>query len=149
MKIWALHLLLLFTFTSFFSTAQKLTPAILNQLDKAETVMFNTFSDGDSAAFKKLAGPDYYSINADGVDMKLKTTLTNMLKFKGSGVKLSDQGERIYGNFVLRNGKAAFYFGEQQVAEVLYTTGWVYRNNRWQYVHWQGTFTGMSVKEDN
>ena len=31
-------------------------------------------------------------------------------------------------------------------AEVLYTTGWIYRDGRWQYVHWQGTMTGMMLE---
>lgn len=36
--------------------------------------------------------------------------------------------------------------GDSRFAEVLYTTGWVYRDNRWQYIHWQGTLTGMSLQ---
>lgn len=146
MKLITLHLLSALSLLSFTLTAQKLKPSVLKQLDKVETDMFNAISEGDSASFKKLAGTDYYSINADGVDMKLKATLSNMLKFKGSTVKLSKQQQRMYGNFILRNGKAVFYFGEQPMAEVLYTTGWVFRNSKWQYVHWQGTLTGMSLQ---
>ena len=33
----------------------------------------------------------------------------------------------------------------QLVAESLYTTGWIYRDDRWQFVHWQGTMAGMML----
>lgn len=114
------------------------------ELDIAEQAMFNATSNGDSAAFRKLCGTDYFTINADGSAQTLEEALPNVPRFKGSSYQLSEQKQREFGDVILRTGKAKFYFGGQQVAEVLYTAGWVYRDKRWQYIHWQGTLTGMS-----
>jgi hypothetical protein len=145
MKIRTLTLLFVLFLASFRSGAQLAAP-ILQELDEAEQAMFDATSNGDSAAFRKLSGNDYFTINADGSAQALDEALPNVPRFKGSTYKLSDQRQRLFGDVALRTGKAKFYFGGQQVAEVLYTSGWVYRNKRWQYIHWQGTLTGMSLQ---
>jgi hypothetical protein len=33
------------------------------------------------------------------------------------------------------------YSRGQQVGKVFYTQGWVYRDEKWPFVHWQGTMT--------
>jgi hypothetical protein len=129
--------------------AQNPSAAVLDQLDKTETAMFDATSRGDSAAFRKLSGFEYFTINADGVSQTLEEALPNVTRFKGSDYKLSEQKQRVYGNLVLRNGRAKFYFGSRQVAEVFYTSGWIYRDNRWQFIHWQGTFTGISLEQNS
>src|SRR6478736_2877967 len=118
---------------------------VLKDLDKAEQAMFKASSDGDSAAFRKICGVDYYTINADGNSATLEQTLPFVPRFKGSTGVLSEQTQRIYGNLAIRTGRAKIYIGDHQVAEILYTTGWVYRDSRWQYIHWQGTMTGMML----
>ena len=64
-----------------------------------------------------------------------------MLNFKGASINFTEQSQRVYGNFVLKNGRAKFYSGEQLIGEVFYTQGWVYRDKKWQFVNWQGTMT--------
>ncbi len=118
-----------------------LTGKILSQLDTIETKMVSALSDGDSTAFKRIAGSDYLDINANGTIMTLKAMLKDIPNYKGVSVNLSEKSQRVYGNFVLRNGKAKFYAGNKQVGEVFYTQGWVYRDKQWQFVHWQGTST--------
>ena len=118
-----------------------LSTKILSQLDTMEKKMVNALSNGDSAAFKNVAGYDYLDINANGTMMTLRSMLVDIPNYKGFSVNFSEKSQRVYGNFVLRNGKAKFYVGSQQVGEIFYTQGWVYRDKKWQFVHWQGTTT--------
>ena len=127
---------------STYSTAQpQLSAEILKQLETAEKDMINALSNGDSAAFKKIAGKDYMDINANGIKMDLPSMLNDLPNFKGLSVNFSEQSQRVYGNFVLRTGKAKLSAGGQLIAEIFYTQGWVYRDKKWQFVHWQGTMT--------
>lgn len=118
-----------------------LSARILLQLDTIEKEMVDALSNGDSTAFKKIAGNDYLDINANGTMMTLRSMVADVPKYKGFLVNFSEKSQRVYGNFVLRNGKAKFYAGNQQVGEIFYTQGWVYRDKKWQFVHWQGTMT--------
>ena len=118
-----------------------LSARILLQLDTIEKEMVDALSNGDSTAFKKIAGNDYLDINANGTMMTLRSMVADVPNYKGFLVNFSEKSQRVYGNFVLRNGKAKFYAGNQQVGEVFYTQGWVYRDKKWQFVHWQGTTT--------
>jgi hypothetical protein len=128
------------------SIAQKMSASALAELDKAEKLMFEATSNGDSSSFRKISGVDYFTINANGVAQNLDEAVMYVPRFKGSTSKLSEQKVRIFNNFALRTGRAMFYIGDQQVAEVLYTSGWVYRDKRWQFVHWQGTPTGIMLE---
>ena len=143
MKKLILLAFLLTPLLSIQSTCQsdKLPAKLLEQLNSAEKEMLRALSSGDSSAFKKIAGYDYLDINADGTKKTLQAMLVDIPSFKGMSVNFSDQSQRVYGSFVLRNGRARFFSGDQVVGEVLYTQGWVYRDNKWQFVHWQGTVT--------
>jgi hypothetical protein len=123
-----------------------LSAKILAQLDAMEKDMVNALSNGDSVAFKKIAGSEYLDINANGTMGTLKSMLADIPNYKGFSVNFSEKSQRIYGNFVLRNGRAKFYAGSRQVGEVFYTQGWIYRDKRWQFVHWQGTTTNDFVQ---
>jgi len=143
MKKLALQFLYLFFLISINSLGQgkRLSAKLLKQLDTIEKDMVNAISNGDSTAFKRIAGYDYLDINSNGTKMTLKPMLIDMHNFKGSSINFSKQSQRVYGNFVLKTGRARFYFGGQLTGEVFYTQGWVYRDNKWQFVHWQGTIT--------
>ena len=143
MKRSTLLFLSLFFLISIKSPGQskRLSAKILKQLDTVEKQMVNAISNGDSTAFKRIAGYDYLDINANGTKMTLKPMLIDILNFKGVSVNFSEQSQRVYGNFVLKNGRAKFFSGGQLIGEVFYTQGWVYRDKRWQFVHWQGTVT--------
>jgi hypothetical protein len=138
--------IIFFSCFSFHLFSQPVTPAMLGQLDKAEKDMFAATSNGDTSAFRKISSPEYFSLNADGVSQNLDEALAMMNRFKGATSVLSEQKQRLFGNVALRTGRAKFYFGQQQVAEVLYTSGWVYENNAWHFIHWQGTPTGMMLE---
>ncbi|POY38471.1 hypothetical protein C3K47_03500 [Solitalea longa] len=118
----------------------------IKQLDAVEKSMFDATTAGDSAAFRKLCGSDYYTINANGEAQTLNEALPAVPRFKGSVAKLSEQKQRIFGNVAFRTGRAKIYVGSQQVAEILYTSGWEYKDDHWQYIHWQGTMAGMMLK---
>ena len=143
MKKSVLLFLLFFVWVSSNSIAQEkpLSKKALQQLDEAEKDMVNAISNGDSAAFKKIAGFDYIDINANGTKTTLQSMLIDIPNFKGISVSFSEKSQRVYGNFVLKNGRAKFSLRDQLVAEVFYTQGWVYREKKWQFVHWQGTMT--------
>jgi len=127
---------------SIYSTAQThLSKEILKHLETAEKEMISALSNGDSAAFKKIAGKEYLDINADGIRMDLPSMLNDLHNFKGLSVNFSEQSQKVYGDFVLRTGKAKLSAGGQLIAEIFYTQGWVYRDKKWQFVHWQGTKT--------
>lgn len=138
-----------FFLISFTSSGQSkhLSAKIIRQLDLVEKEMVNAISNGDSTAFKKIAGYDYLDINASGTRMSLQPMLIDMVSFKGASVNFSEQSQRVYGNFVLKNGRAKFYFGGQLMGDVFYTQGWVYRDKKWQFVHWQGTMTKDSLQK--
>src|SRR5262245_18240292 len=101
-------LLLLLFLISIHSPGQNnpLPDSILNRLDAAEGEMVNAISNGDSTAFKKIAGYDYVDINSNGNKMALQQMLFDISNFKGLLISFSDQAQRIYGNFVLKTGKA-------------------------------------------
>ena len=142
-----IYSLLILSLLSAESIAQsKLSAAVLQELDKAEQIMFGATEKGDSALFRKISGKDYFTINANGGSQNLDEACELIPRFKGSNAVLSEQKVRVFDNFALRTGRAKIYLGEKQVAEVLYTSGWIYRDNRWQFVHWQGTPTGMLLE---
>lgn len=114
---------------------------ILGQLEMAEKDMVTAIANGDSAAFKRVAGDDYVDINFQGVKTDLRSMLNDLHNFKGLEVSFSEQQQRVYGNFALRTGRAKISVSGKLIAEVFYTQGWVYRDKRWQFVHWQGTMT--------
>ena len=143
-----LSLSLLFISIHCSQQDKQLSADVLSQLDKAEKEMIDALSKGDSIAFKNIAGYDYVDINATGTQKTLQAMLDEIPDFKGLAVGFSDQLQRVYGNFVLRTGKARLSAGQQLVAEVFYTQGWYYRNNKWQFVHWQGTMTKDFLQRD-
>jgi len=127
---------------STYTIAQNpLSTEILKQLETAEKNMINALCNGDSAAFKKIAGKEYLDINANGIRMDFPSMLNDLHNFKGLSVNFTEQAQRVYGHFVLRTGKAKLSAGGQLMAEIFYTQGWVYRDKKWQFVHWQGTMT--------
>jgi hypothetical protein len=141
-----IYSLLILSLLSAESVAQsKLSAAVLQELDKAEQLMFSATEKGDSTLFRKISGKDYFTINANGVSQTLDEACVLVPRFKGSKAVLSEQNVRVFDKFALRTGRAKIYVGEQQVAEFLYTSGWIYRDSRWQFVHWQGTPTGMML----
>lgn len=142
----SLFFLVVLLFTALQSNGQTLSKSIIAQLETVEKEMFAATSNGDSSAFRKICGNDYFTINANGVAQTLEEALPYTTRFKGSTVTLSQQKQRIYGNFALRTGLGKAYIDGKLVAEFLYTSGWIYRDNRWQFVHWQGTPTGILLE---
>jgi hypothetical protein len=65
-------------------------------------------SNGDSAAFKQIAGDDYVDINFGGIKTELHSMLNDLHNFKGFSVSFSEQSQRVYGNFALRQEEQNF-----------------------------------------
>ena len=65
-------------------------------------------------------------------------------RFKGATVKLSDKHIRTYGDLAIITGGASFYIKSILAAKVFYTETWIYRDNQWYFIGWQGTMTGIS-----
>ena len=136
---------LLAIFNSCKQSKESLPSNVIADLNNAEAAMFNATSEGDSAAFRMICGVDYYTINENGEAHNLEETIPFVPRFKGGKYEFSEQSQRIFGNTALRSGRMKVFVFGQQVAESLYTTGWIFRDNRWQFIHWQGTMTGIML----
>ena len=90
-----------------------------------------------------MIGEDYITINADGVMENKVEMMKTFGKFKGATATLFDKQIRTYGNLSIITGRAKFYLKSILVADVFYTETWVYRNNQFYFIGWQGTMTGL------
>lgn len=137
-------LILTLAFNQVIACAQTdvLSPDLLKQLATDQKRMFAIFSAGDSEGFLKITGDDYLSINADGTYMNKEEAAALVPKFKGSTNQIIEQTDRIHGNVVISTGRAKFYLGSIPVADIYFNQTWIYRDNRWQFIFWQGTMTG-------
>jgi hypothetical protein len=136
-----LFVLIILTPTNSSAQNKPLSEKILDQLEMAEQDMVKAISNGDSAAFKQIAGDEYVDVNFNGIKTDLRSMLKELHNFKGLTVSFSEQSQRVYQNFALRTGRGKFFVSGTLIAEVFYTQGWVYRNDKWRLVHWQGTMT--------
>lgn len=121
----------------------QLPPTILTRLDSMEQAMFRATQNAD--VFGKIMGDDYITLNADGV-MENKAQTLDMVRNhplpKADTIQFSQQAQRVYGNVVIRTGRAKAYKAGLVLADFIYTQTWIYRNNRWQFIGWQGTMAG-------
>jgi len=149
MKNFVIVLLSLILLIAIKSPAQNkpLSVKILEQLEMAEKDMVKAISNGDSVAFKRIAGNDYVDINFNGMKTDFRSMLNDLHNFKGLSVSFSEQLQRVYGNFALRTGRAKLTVSGKLIAEIFYTQGWVYRDQKWQFVHWQGKRTQDSLQK--
>src|SRR4029077_8147139 len=72
-----------------------LSSDVLEQLDNVEKAMFESTFNGDSAAFHKVCGSDYFTINANGESGSLETALRGVAFLKGSTGTFSEQQQRV------------------------------------------------------
>lgn len=119
------------------------TDSLAKLLINKEADMFHNILTGDKASADKMIGNDYITINADGVMQNKIEMMKTFGKFKGATAKLFDKRIRIYGNLSIITGRAKFYLKSILVADVFYTETWVYRDNRFYFIGWQGTMTGL------
>ncbi len=105
--------------------------------------MFKATQNAD--VFGSLMGDDYITLNADGV-MENKVQTLEMVRNhplpSADTILFSDQRQRAYGNVAIRTGRAKVYKAGLVLADFIYTQTWLYRDNRWQFIGWQGTMTG-------
>jgi hypothetical protein len=142
MRIIIFTLLLALNQVTAYSQTDALSPEIIKQLAVEQKRMFAIFSAGDSEGFLKITGDDYLSINADGTYMDKSEAVVLVPKFKGSTNEIIEQTDRIHGNVAISTGRAKFYLGSVPVADIYFNQTWIYRDNRWQFIFWQGTMTG-------
>jgi hypothetical protein len=116
--------------------------ALLPKLDAAEAEMWRVMAAGDAAGFDRITGSDYQTINADGAWLDRAAAKAIIGKFTGVEAVVSDRQRRLYGNTALITGQAGFTVSGLLVAKIYFTQVWVWRDNRWQFINWQGTMTG-------
>ena len=126
-----------------YSQTETLTQETVKQLSNEQKRMFEMFSNGDTETFLKITGDDYLAINADGTYMNKTQSVELIPKFKGSTYDILEQTDRIYGNVAISTGRAKFYLSSILVADVYFNQTWIYRDNRWQFIFWQGSMTGV------
>ena len=125
-----------------YSQTETLTPETIKQLSNEQKRMFEMFSNGDTETFLEITGDDYLAINADGTYMNKTQSVELIPKFKGSTYNILEQTDRIYGNVAISTGRAKFYLSSILVADIYFNQTWIYRDNRWQFIFWQGSMTG-------
>lgn len=120
-----------------------LSSTVLARLDSTEQAIFRATQN--AGVFGAIMGDDYITLNADGV-MENKAQTLEMVRNhplpKADTIQFSRQVQRVYGNIVIRTGQAKVYKAGLVLADFIYTETWVYRDNRWQFIGWQGTMTG-------
>ena len=125
-----------------YSQTETLTQETIKLLGNEQKRMFEMFSNGDIETFLKITGDDYLAINADGTYMNKTQSVELIPKFKGSTYDILEQTDRIYGNVAISTGRAKFYLSSILIADVYFNQTWIYRDNRWQFIFWQGSMTG-------
>jgi len=126
-------------FSQFLAPSDSLSKVLVAN----EAKMFHAILTADKVSADKMIGEDYITIDADGA-MENKTEMMKTFgRFKGATVSLHDKQIRTYGNLSIITGRARFYMKSILVAEVFYTETWVYRNNQFYFIGWQGTMTGV------
>ena len=125
-----------------YSQTEPLSQETIKQLSNEQKRMFEMFSNGDTETFLKITGDDYLAINADGTYMNKTQSVDLIPKFKGSTYDILEQTDRIYGNVAISTGRARFYLSSILVADIYFNQTWIYRDNRWQFIFWQGSMTG-------
>lgn len=122
----------------------------MKELEKAETRMFeNVKYSRAQEYFKTDVSDDFFTINADGVAANKQETLADTARlqlFEMATIKVLDRKIRVYGDVGITNGRAQAFVGEMMVAEFLYTTIFVKRNDKWMYTGWQGTMSKDSPR---
>ena len=129
-----------------YSQTEPLSQETIKQLSNEQKRMFEMFSNGDTETFLKITGDDYLAINADGTYMNKTQSVDLIPKFKGSTYDILEQTDRIYGNVAISTGRARFYLSSILVADIYFNQTWIYRDNRWQFIFWQGSMTGAPKK---
>jgi len=117
-------------------------------LDAAEVKMFDTIMKADMDYWKNDVNDDYITINSDGVMQNKTEAIADSAKqrqmFANTTCKLYDRTVRIYDNTGIVTGRLQGLYADKLIAEVFYTEIWLYKNNKWMFNGWQGTFTKNS-----
>ena len=108
-----------------------------------EKILFDVIQQGNKAEMDQLMGEDYITINADGVMQDKTQAMKTMGKFKGAAMDIEDRKIRVYGHTAIITGRAKAHMKGMLAADFFYTETWVFRNNDWSFIGWQGTMTGL------
>ena len=66
-----------------------------------------------------------------------------MSNSKVQQIKSFKKETRFYNDIAITTGRIKFYIKPLLAADVFFTQTWVYKNNRWLLIGWQGTMTGQ------
>jgi hypothetical protein len=116
--------------------------ASLATLESAEAEMFRIMAAGDTSGFERIASSDYHTINADGTWLDRAGAKAMLGKFAGVETSFAEQQRHIYGTLGIITGQATYSLHGATVAKIYYTQLWQWKDERWQFLHWQGTMTG-------
>jgi len=131
-------------FSVLSAQAEELSPAVKDELRKAQISMLDCFSAGDIDCFLRMTTKDYRTVNAYGAYLTRDEMAPLLPSFKGSTYKILEQHDRYYGNVAISTGRIQFFIKFFLVADVHFTQIWVYQDGKWMYDGWQGTLTGLS-----
>ncbi len=135
--------LAMFLISVCIALSQQPNEQLKAQLEITEQKMFDCFSNGDKKGFAEITGGDYLTINADGTYMGKQEAVNLIEKFKGSTNKIIQKETRFYNDIAITTGRIKFYIKSLLVADVFFTQTWVFKDNRWLFIGWQGTMTGQ------
>ena len=127
---------------------QKPSDNVLRAIEEAEDKMFRSVNYTHAQAyFATDVTDDFFTINADGVIANKAAMLADTARlkmFEAATLKRFDRKIRVYGEVAVTNGRGQAYHNNVMVAEFLYTTVFVFKNGKWMYAGWQGTYTKNS-----
>ena len=105
--------------------------------------MWNSLQNADQ--FGRLTGEDYITLNADGVLQNKEQTLEKIrtTPLPKAEADLLEKSQRVYGNLVIRTGRSKIHKVGLLLTEFIFTETWIYRDKRWQFIGWQGTYSGI------
>ena len=142
-KLIFISILLLFI-TQISFGQNKVSEAVIKELEIAETKMFDAVLKYDPVYWKDYVPDDYITINADGVMQTKEQILTDSSRkklFAGVSYKLFDRKIRLYEDVAIINGRSQYLMGDKILGEVYHTEIWIKEKGKWMFDGWQGTYT--------
>jgi hypothetical protein len=136
--------ILLFFITQISFGQKKISEADIEELEAAETKMFDAVLKFDLVYWRDYVPSDYITINADGVMQTKEQILADSARknlFSGVSYKLFDRKIRFHGDVAIINGKSQYLMGDKILGEVYHTEIWIKEKGKWMFDGWQGTYT--------
>lgn len=144
MRLLALIMVLIATFTALASVTGDNSSGIAAELERLERKRFQAMIDNDIAALKELLSDDLvYTHSHGGVETKaqfIEALEKGAIKYVA--IDVAEMAVRVYDNTAVINGRATLKVarsGQERSFGIRYLDVYTKRAQRWQMVAWQST----------